>query len=75
MSERINVNRTSTRRAAEILIARHGRGAYHVASNRSDAGMNTYQNTQGFYYGVMAEIERIEDARALARAKVKETRE
>jgi len=57
MSKRINPMIMACDEAARILVARHGRNALQIASNRQDAAQKA--DTARFYIGVMDEIDRL----------------
>ncbi len=59
MVKRINPITTTCAVAARILIARYGRNALQIASNRQDAAQKA--DTARFYIGVMDEIDGLSD--------------
>lgn len=59
MDKRINPITTTCADAARILIARYGRNALQIASNRQDAAQKG--DTARFYIGVMDEIDSLSD--------------
>ena len=59
MAKCINPITTTCADAARILIARYGRNALQIASNRQDAAKK--DDTSRFYIGVMDEIDGLSD--------------